>query len=184
MRCTARPAQQPSAHRFRLSELVPTYSYAPGKCCPAGEASQHAAERDSACGVPSACNAQGQHQHVNSISSKAGGLPGPSGPADIGDHTLAVGGITALQQQQVLVLPSSVLKVLVLYMQYMVIKCTMPVEWPITILAPFQALAALWNGNSSEALAVECLVPSWRQPLTAAAAPGHPAASCRFPSLH
>lgn len=56
-------------------------------------------------------------------------------------------------------LPSSVLKVMVLYMQYSLMIAGMAIEWPAIVLVPFTALAALWSGASSEAVAVECLVP-------------------------
>eukprot|EP00775_Hariotina_reticulata_P002453 gene2453-2756_t len=54
-------------------------------------------------------------------------------------------------------LPSSVLKVLVLYMQYMVLIGGLQVSWPAALSGPFTALAGLWSATSSETLAMECL---------------------------
>eukprot|EP00878_Enallax_costatus_P016665 GHUV01017485.1.p1 GENE.GHUV01017485.1~~GHUV01017485.1.p1 ORF type:complete len:696 (+),score=234.65 GHUV01017485.1:601-2688(+) len=65
----------------------------------------------------------------------------------------------ASRQRLVPALPSSVLKVLVLYMQYMLIISGMQVDWPDTLARPFLALAGLWGGASSEALSLECLMP-------------------------
>eukprot|EP00878_Enallax_costatus_P003662 GHUV01003876.1.p1 GENE.GHUV01003876.1~~GHUV01003876.1.p1 ORF type:complete len:246 (+),score=71.72 GHUV01003876.1:1795-2532(+) len=75
-------------------------------------------------------------------------------------------------QRLVPALPSSVLKVLVLYMQYMLVISSLQVEWPGSLSGPFTALAVLWGGASSEALAVECLMPGRQAAVLDAAPPG------------
>lgn len=99
----------------------------------------------------------------------------PDGP--ISRIEMAPAASVAAQQKLVPALPSSVLKVLVLYMQYILIIAGMPVQWPPSLSGPFTALAGLWSGASSEALAVECLMPSRWHPAADPAAAEAPAAS-------
>lgn len=53
--------------------------------------------------------------------------------------------------------PTDLLKTLVLYMQYMLIIASLNIQWPESILYPFQALAWLFSSASPETLSVDCL---------------------------
>jgi hypothetical protein len=61
------------------------------------------------------------------------------------------------QQQQVL--PSELLKPLILYMQYMLIISTLNIEWQV-IWPFYKALGWLWAPTNSTTLNIECLLPS------------------------
>ncbi|WIA31834.1 hypothetical protein OEZ86_002701 [Tetradesmus obliquus] len=63
----------------------------------------------------------------------------------------------AAPQQQVL--PSELLKPLILYMQYMLIIGTLNIEWQ-AVWPLFKALGWLWAPTSSHTLSIECLFPS------------------------
>jgi hypothetical protein len=60
-------------------------------------------------------------------------------------------------QQQVL--PSELLKPLILYMQYMLIISTLNIEWQV-IWPFYKALGWLWAPTNSTTLSIECLLPS------------------------
>eukprot|EP00877_Chromochloris_zofingiensis_P009338 jgi/Chrzof1/4658/Cz14g21210.t1 len=53
---------------------------------------------------------------------------------------------------------SDVLKVLVVYMQYMVVVAAVRMEWPSSLQYPFRALAWIWSASSSQTISFDCML--------------------------
>lgn len=125
-----------------------------------GQAARSKDAKDSAgtaeCSVSTAGTITSTTQHP-SCSSSVGASPVPTSFASA--HTLN----TVVLQEQVPPLPSSILKVLILYMQYMLIIGSLAVDWPASMSRPFTALAGLWSTANPEAFMLDCLLPSSRQ---------------------
>eukprot|EP00877_Chromochloris_zofingiensis_P010910 jgi/Chrzof1/6072/Cz17g07200.t1 len=53
---------------------------------------------------------------------------------------------------------SDVLKVLVVYMQYMVVVAAVHMDWPASLLYPFRALTWIWSASSSQTVSFDCML--------------------------
>jgi hypothetical protein len=54
--------------------------------------------------------------------------------------------------------PSSLLRALILFMQYQIIVASVGVNWPAPLEVPMQGVAWVWSGASPETLAPDCLL--------------------------
>eukprot|EP00877_Chromochloris_zofingiensis_P002692 jgi/Chrzof1/12423/Cz06g34050.t1 len=60
---------------------------------------------------------------------------------------------------------SDLLKVLILYMQYMVVVAGMRIDWPITLTYPFKALTWLWASSTFQTISLDCQLGNAGLPL-------------------
>lgn len=83
-------------------------------------------------------------------------LPGMS---RFSTSTAASGNSSSPNASTAPILPSQLLKPLVLFSQYLLIVYSLSIEWPSTLSYPFKALAWVWSpANSAETLNIQCLL--------------------------